>query len=561
MCVCVLIVSPLPHEAPGILPLTNPTEVIVDCLRSAYTAKNFFQRSAGPRFGNIEFIRLALVKKEKISEKDRWQDEFLKDTLHSHMEDIPMKKSKLDMSDIFKYGKKARKLVLVEGAPGVGKTMLAMKLCQSWAEGVLLSEYDVVLLVELRRFQNDTKIGLEDLVGMHLEGEIATKVTQHFMETGGKKLLIILEGWDELSPKLRENSSFFNNLIKGNNLPNASIMITSRPSVTMSLYDYLNERRVEVLGFSEKQQDEYVQKNVHDGEIAQVVLDHLKQFPNLRALAHIPLNLAIICSVATKSSCLPVTMTGLYDSYIRNVLFQNLRKKPDECFQSLIGLSSLDEIPSDVYEVIKSLCKLALQSFQQKSFIFRNIDLTTAGVVLDGYGLLSTSSTSATPDHEQLYQFRHLSIHEFLAALEVTRTPVECRLQLLEEFRSDRQFQNVWKFLAGITKLQDNTFQEMIINMTQPSNRDQLFLLHCLYEAQNPDICKKAASKLCHHLKLGNTTLNATDCLCAAYIVGCAEGEWEVDLRGCNIGGDGLEVIKWQLLKQNSLHLKINNFE
>ena len=503
--------------------------------------------------------------KQGVSEEDRWRDKFLKATLHGLVEDIAKKKSKLDMGDIFKYGKKARKLVLVEGAPGVGKTMLAMKLCQSWAEGVLLGEYDVILFVELRRFQGATKLKLEDLVGVYLEGEIATKVTQHFMATGGKKLLIILEGWDELSPKLRQEFSIFFNLVKGDKLPNASIMVTSRPSVTAPLYDYMVERRVEVLGFSEKQQDEYIQKNAPDGEVAQMILNHLKQFPNLRALAHIPLTLAIICSVATKCSRLPVTLTELYDNYTCNALFQNLRRKPDECFQSLSGLNSLDEMPSDAYRIVTALCKLALKGIKQKFFTFRSIDLNAADIDVqqgfDGFGLLSTPLPSATSGHELLYQFRHLSIHEFLAALEIKNLPVESRLQLLEEYRSDKQFQNVWKFLAGITKLQDVEFREMIISMTQQSNRDQLFLLHCLYEAQSLDICRDAADKLCHHLKLGNITLNATDCLCAAYMVGCTGGDWEVDLRGCNIGGDGLEVIKKQLMVQNSPHLKITKLE
>ena len=505
------------------------------------------------------------MKKQGVSEEDRWRDKFLKATLHGLVEDIAKKKSKLDMGDIFKYGKKARKLVLVEGAPGVGKTMLAMKLCQSWAEGELLDKYEVVLLVELRRFQGAAKLKLEDLVGVYLEGAIATKVTQHFMATGGKKLLIILEGWDELPPKLRREFSFFFDLIKGDKLPNASIMVTSRPSVTAPLYDYMDERRVEVLGFSEKQQDEYIQKNVPDGEVAQMVLDHLQQFPNLRALAHIPLTLAIICSVATKCSRLPVTLTELYDRYTCNALFQNLKKKPDECFQSLSGLNSLDEIPRDARRIVTALCQLALKGIKQKSFIFRCTDLEEAGINVqsgfDGFGLLSTTQTSVKAGHEVLYQFRHLSIHEFLAALEIKSLPVKSRLQLLEEYRSDRQFQNVWKFLAGITKLQDDEFREMIINMTRPSNRDQLFLLHCLYEAQNPDICKEAAEKMSRHLNLGNVTLNATDCLCAAYMVGCTEGEWEVDLRGCNIGGDGLEVIKKQLWEQDSPHLKITKLE
>ena len=559
-----LYLLPTSPRATPFLRSPSPIDALVDNLKATYTGKHFFQRGAGPRFGSIEFINLALVKKQGIREEDRWNDKFLQASLHGLVDDIAKKKRSLHIEKIFDYGKKERKLVLTEGSPGVGKTMLAMKLCCDWAESKFLCEYNVVLLIELRRFQDTTKLGVGDLVGVYLEGEIATQVTQHLVKTGGKKVLIILEGWDELSPKLRQEFSFFFSLIKGEKLPLASIMVTSRPSVTAPLYDYMDDRRVEVLGFTSEQQDEYVRKNVHDDQRAKSVLSHLIQFPNLRALAHIPLTLAIICAVATKASCLPVTLTELYDRYTCNALFQNLKKKNDH-FSSLSGLNSLEELPDDVSVMVKALSKLALQGFEQKRFVFRSYDLEKAGIPnssgFDAFGLLSTPLKSATAGHELFYQFRHLSIQEFLAALAIKILRDESRLQLLKIFRSDKQFQNVWKFFSGITKLQDQAFRDMVINSTRPGNRDQLFLLHCLYEAQNPSICKVAADKMSHHLYLGNVTLNACDCLCTAYILGCAEGEWEVQLRGCNIGGDGLEVIKRQLFNHSLLHLKITKFE
>ena len=402
-------------------------QVLINHLKAWYSNDRFYYGAAGPCIRDVEFIRLALVTRQGVSEEEKWKDKFLKATLHGHVEDIVKRKRKLDMSDIFRYGKRARKSVLVEGAPGVGKTMLAMNLCVDWAQGKALQEYDVVLFVELRRFQGESKLKLETVLSTFLEQEDLTKkAVDYFIGNNGERLLIILEGWDELPPELRRRFSWFLDLIEGKNLPKASVMVTSRPSVTAPLYDYMDERRIEVLGFDEKQQNEYIDKNIQNPMVAQRVRDHLKQFPNLRALAHIPLTLAIICSVATDSDSLPITLTELYDKYTCKFLFQNLRKSAEERLNTLIGLESLEEIPEEVRKVFLSLCKLALDGFKRKAFIFKSPDLEEVGLPsstpgFDGYGLLTTTVQSATAGKKLLYQFRHLSIQEFFAGSALAR--------------------------------------------------------------------------------------------------------------------------------------------
>ena len=42
------------------------------------------------------------------------------------------------------------KLILVEGAPGVGKSTFAWKLCRKWSKGKILSQYKLVVLLRLR---------------------------------------------------------------------------------------------------------------------------------------------------------------------------------------------------------------------------------------------------------------------------------------------------------------------------------------------------------------------------------------------------------------------------
>ena len=83
-----------------------------------------------------------MVKKEEVSKQQA--DEFTKSTIHDNID--VKKKQAVDFTQI---GKKEdgtpAKLILVEGAPGIGKIMFSWKVCRKWAKGKILKEYELVL--------------------------------------------------------------------------------------------------------------------------------------------------------------------------------------------------------------------------------------------------------------------------------------------------------------------------------------------------------------------------------------------------------------------------------
>ncbi len=104
-----------------------------------------------------------------------------------------------------------------------------------------------------------------------------------------------------------------------------------------------------------------------------------------------------------------------------------------------------------------------------------------------------------------------------------------------------------------------------MITETGKANQAQIFLLHCVYEANNQAVSEKAAEKFYRVLNLSNMFLNTTDCLCAAHMVTSAGGGWTLDFRGCNIGDNGLSILKMSLVRfaeTNSVHdFKITSFK
>ena len=57
----------------------------------------------------------------------------------------------MEMEDIGRSENKSVQHIWVEGSPGIGKTMFSWELCRQWAEGKMLQDRDIVLMLQLRR--------------------------------------------------------------------------------------------------------------------------------------------------------------------------------------------------------------------------------------------------------------------------------------------------------------------------------------------------------------------------------------------------------------------------
>lgn len=536
------------------LGLVQPLSLLTECVKHVYSQPAKFSRATGPKFNVAKYINLALIKKRKVPRNDKEAYQYMMKTLHETVDDIPeLRKEPIELSDIFKYGGECVKKVLVEGAPGIGKTVLAIHLCSEWAAGRLLQEYDCVILVFLRQFcrkvltMSEKEIDVVDLVNVYLRGENGRKASEVLLETHGCKTLLILEGWDELPPELRDEFSFFSQLIAGTVLPECSVMVTSRPSVSGQLY-HMFKRRIEILGFTEEKIKEYIVE--HASEQQDSILTYLKIHPNIKRFAHVPQTLSIICEIVKHAEEPPLTLTELYDIHIRNKLKFNLTKHLK--FKNVPSFRRFDDLPGEAQKVLHVLSQLALDGFIHKRLVFQVRDLHEFGLEIDdafdGYGLLNPFLSYAGSDYEVNYQFQHLTVQEYLAAYQLQHLEHSKRVELINEFRKDPQFEVVLKFFSGISHLEDDQLQKLVIDKTRKyDNQDEMVLLHCIFEAHNTKLYERAARCLDRRLELSNKPLNPTDCLSIAHLIGQTGGDWYLQLRNCAVKGEGLEILQYHL--------------
>ena len=383
-------------------------------------------------------------------------EDLRKYTLHGRVDELLRGKEKIEIGDILKpieddNGElKPVSLVFVEGPPGIGKSSLAWELCRQWDR----TQYDLVVLFRLRNREVQGIKKVHGLFPYRYDQELQRSVAKKVMDKEGKKVLFILDGYDELPAHLRHRGILID-LLSGEVLPKASVVVTSRPSATRDLYMTCRpqvQRHVEILGFTDEQVNEYA-RSVFSTEPA-LLEDFLlyvsaSKNPAINSLMYVPLNAAIIVEIyrnnKEKGSPIPQTMTQLYTQLCLSLLQRHVSTEPDTVSVDIVDFSDLS---SADLEHFQKLAQLAYSKFEQQEVVFYSDSVSKRMV---HFGLLD--SVQALYNRRGIsYNFLHLTVQEFLAAYHITRDPNSAGV--FQKYGEDPRWNMVWRFVSGLTSFQ-----------------------------------------------------------------------------------------------------------
>ena len=332
------------------------------------------------------------------------------------------KKTPVALEDILKPGDDGRSVrrVLVEGAPGVGKSVFAWQLCHKWAHKLAnLKHFDLVVLAQLREKRAQEAKQLSDLFPLSKNSSIE----QVIAEIGdGENILIILDGFDELPREQRQEGSVYIDLIKDQELlPEATVIVTSRPSVSAYIMKYSMDRRLEILGFTEAKIVEFAKSfDFSDATCQTKFLEYINSNPVIKGMMYLPLNAFFVASVFKftyrTNSPYPKTMTQLYDALIRSLIRYHLAVPDDYTMpKSLMcreDINKLDPVERDKLLVI---ARIAYEGLCDEKYVFTDLD----GSEFDHLGMMkkttSLDDTAVGPTYT--FSFLHLTLQEYLSAL------------------------------------------------------------------------------------------------------------------------------------------------
>ena len=480
-----------------------------------------------------------------------------------------------DISELFPNTSASSYFILIEGAPGIGKTVLSKEIAYQWAENKLLNFKKLVFLLFVRDPNLQKMVTLENLTQyLCSNNKRGSELSEYLLQTEGKDLTIIFDGYDEMSEEDRINS-LVAKIISRNVLPECDLVITSRPTASLHLRDEA-DCRVEVLGFTEEDRLDYIQHALEGSQDKiKVLQSYLQSNSTINALCYVPLNMTILlCLYEDISSLqitalnedsmqqigLPTTQTEMYEKFILMTITRCIKRTNKNFLDKDLKIS---ELPTPYNEIFNELLQLAYYALRKDLIVFNSEEefvqqfyKSLKSGDCQGLGLLKVTKYVSNIS----FHFLHFSIQEYLAAYYIASLSTNKQFQLLKATFWDIHYFNTWIMYVGISGGKNVAWMHFIsgnwfmlstkllksFKISKSILNDKIKSLHlfqCFAEIGSKELVKDMfRNKI---IDLSNQTLLPRDIstLCF-FLLRSGNKYWiKLDLSNCNVGDVGSDIL------------------
>ena len=529
-----------------------------------------------------KIFNLAIIKKKRI-QYGKIDDEFVLKTVKGHIDDILFEKSPIKLENIFMNIEGERKVVLVDGAPGSGKSTMTVHICQRWGKGELFQEFTIVILVQLQDPAVQRAKSIADLLPCRND-EMAHQIASAITAIDGRGILWVMDGWDELPAQLRQESFLRDIIIPSTKSPItlSSVIVTSRPISSGDLIESVSSR-IEVLGFTLEEQRQYFTECLKgDTKAVDDLMERLNENPTIEGSCYLPLNASIVAHLYLSDGSLPTTTHGIFSSLAKHILSRYICER----LGKIQVPASLDNLPPELQGAFNEMCKIAFEGTRENKVTFSHSDLEAVkeSTIICEMGLLQAIPSIITDGKIVYYHFIHLSIQEYLSALYIAMLPASEQISVFNTLLGNSHFSAVFQFYSAITKLHISTpllgrlpywlgpisagiwdlVRKIIKRKNKVSSEPLLVsLLHALVEAQDSSLCQFVIEQM-DMLNLRNTSLTPANCLAIGYFISTISliatnvKDFNVCLDSCSLGDAGIKSLMRSICRHINPHSTIN---
>ena len=453
--------------------------------------------------------------------------------------------------------------ILIEGAPGIGKSLLLKYIACRWGREEILQKFKLVLLVCLRDPAVQQMSTIYDLLKLFCRRdnrahEIASACGDFLSDRYSKDLALLFDGYDEYPERLR-NDSLINDILERKVLPYCGLIVSSRPHASVSLREQATVR-VDILGFTEAEREHYIEESMKGqpqkiDELTQYLHDH----STISSLCFVPFNLAVLVYLYRQGFTLPENSAELYNYFICLTIYRHDLAKDVHHLQG--SITKVTDLPEPYNKIIQQLSKLSLEALNHDKLIFTLEEIKEACPditgAINGCGLLQAVKHFNFTGTTVTMHFLHSSIQEYLAAHHIANLPADEELKIIKEkFWSDIHL-NMFSIYVSLTKGQQPSFKHFLCGGNKATTiSDKLLnnplqclrLYHCFHEASDVDVCKTIERSLTFSkegVDLESTRLTASDMECVTvFLTSSSHKEWVgLNLSLCYIQDLGLHIL------------------
>nr|XP_033785951.1 nucleotide-binding oligomerization domain-containing protein 1 isoform X2 [Geotrypetes seraphini] len=329
--------------------------------------------------------------------------------------------------------------VFVCGDAGVGKSMLIQKMQNLWATEEFFEDVKFLFRFRCRTFccfKKHESICLKDLLFIFncypdQDPEEVFRFILQFPHT----VFFTFDGFDEIQSDFDQNSipevsspfcfthplGLLMHLLSGKLLQGSKKILTARTGTEVSRK--VIRKKIQLKGFSPENLQKYTRLFFKDQMFQKLVFNHLEANPSLCSLCSIPLFCWIIFKsfehfhFINDSEQLPdcsVTLTDIFllitEVFLDRSVKTNLVRK---------GTRSQTETFKSGKEILLSLGRVAHHGIEKSLYIFEQDEINSLGVSKKDLqlGFLRTSQEYRTRALDSTYEFFHVTLQSFLAAL------------------------------------------------------------------------------------------------------------------------------------------------
>ena len=372
-----------------------------------------------------------------------------------------------DISDIFKPFKKSdgttmiAEVIIIDGAPGMGKTTLSKEIAYRWANSQLLDDTKLVFFVYLRDPEIQKIRDLESFIHYfknydQAAASFSKQCANILINRSNDDVTIILDGYDEYFDA--SGDSFINRIINRKVFAKSKLIIASRPTATDRL-QHIGDIRVEVMGFTDDSKKEYIKQELKNHpDKMEKLFSYLNNHKTINSICYIPMIMTILVCTFREIEELPSDQTELYEKFITLAISRYVEKLENKPNPTILPLKHLPELYK---KYLFELSKFAFYNLKDDKIVFTAEDiekfcpmLSSANKDFHGLGLLKSTQYFSMKkiDNCVSYNFLHLSLQEYLAAYYINLLNPCKQFELLKNSLFVEKYTNSWIMFAGLGK-------------------------------------------------------------------------------------------------------------